>query len=246
MKFVDPTGHEGIDAETGGDYDYFTSTNFMTGNMFLDYSVMPLFNATNNFSGKMFNYVSNTLGYANRAESWLVTHTGGNEGDVDALNTMLMFAGVPGSQFGRLSSGLTSGTINVGEGLGIGARGALAEDAAANLRLSQGLEQWPSKFANGQGFDGVFVSRVDGTINNIFVNESKYSASGNLVLNQTNTMGKQMSPEWIDANINKLMVSQDPSLRATGLLLDSNRALITPTANVMNSSGITRWILLGR
>ena len=53
-----------------------------------------------------------------------------------------------------------------------------------------------------------------------------------------------MSPEWIDANIQKMMNSTNPSVMETGFLLDANRAIIRTKANVLNPQGVNRWNVL--
>jgi hypothetical protein len=72
------------------------------------------------------------------------------------------------------------------------------------------------------------------------ISESKFSSTGHASLSKTN-MGQQMSPEWIDANIQKMMYSSNPSVMKTGFFLDANRSLIRTKINVLNPQGVNRW-----
>jgi hypothetical protein len=123
-----------------------------------------------------------------------------------------------------------------------GAKGELAEAAARRTLGRAGYEELPARLARNNGFDGVFVKRsAVGEIEDIIIFESKFSVSGRASLTKTKTMGKQLSSEWIDANIQKMLNSADPAVRRTGMLLDTNRSLIRRKANVLDPAGVNRW-----
>lgn len=54
-------------------------------------------------------------------------------------------------------------------------------------------------------------------------------------------MGKQLSSEWIDANIGKMINNADLSVMESGLFLDVNRSMIRTKANVLYPQGINSW-----
>lgn len=123
-------------------------------------------------------------------------------------------------------------------------KGKLAEARAALTYKKAGYEELPARLPSNHGFDGVFVKKSpNGEVTEIIINESKFSSSGNVSLPTTN-MGKQMSPEWIDANIGKMMNSADPAIVETGMLLDANRHLIRAKMNVLDPAGNNVWTTL--
>ncbi|MFT3684728.1 MAG: hypothetical protein QM783_07315 [Phycisphaerales bacterium] len=106
-------------------------------------------------------------------------------------------------------------------------KGELAEREAAETMRRAGYTQLESKLARNNGFDGVWVKRnADGEITDIIITESKYSSTGTATLTNTKTMGQQMSAQWIDANIAKMLQSENASVRETGQLLLENRGMI--------------------
>jgi YD repeat-containing protein len=123
-------------------------------------------------------------------------------------------------------------------------KGVLGENRAALTFERAGYQQLPSKLPSNNGFDGVFVRKApDGSPIDIIINESKFSSTGRASLSNTN-MGKQMSPEWIDAKLRKMLVSDDPAVRATARLLRNNGELVRTKANVLDTSGTNRWNML--
>lgn len=141
------------------------------------------------------------------------------------------------SAWGQLRAADTSSMNRAEKGLLGEARGSLAFQRA-------GYEKLPSRLASNNGFDGVFVKKgPDGTVVDIIISESKFTSTGRASLANTK-MGKQMSPEWIDANIRKMMINDDPAVRATGRLLRNNSELIRTKANVLDPAGVNRWNVL--
>jgi hypothetical protein len=123
-------------------------------------------------------------------------------------------------------------------------KGALGEARGALTYQRAGYQQLPSKLASNNGFDGVFVKYgPGGSPIDIIINESKFSSTGRASLAKTN-MGKQMSPSWINENIQKMMNSTDPAVMETGYFLDANRAMIRTKANVLDPLGNNRWNVL--
>ena len=130
----------------------------------------------------------------------------------------------------------------VERGLGTAAKGELGESAAVRTLARAKYEKLTARLSSNTGFDGVFVSQGrGGIIEDIIVTESKYSSSGRASLSPTATKGKQLSSEWIDATIMSMLQSPDDAVRRTGRLLDANRSLIRPKANVLDASGFNRW-----
>lgn len=121
------------------------------------------------------------------------------------------------------------------------AKGDLAEARASLAYQRAGLSQLDSKLLSNNGFDGVFVRFDDiGNPTKIIINESKFSSSGYATLSDTTNMGKQLSEPWINGNINKMLRSDDVSVRATGQLLKANRDLIEIRTNLLTPDGINR------
>jgi hypothetical protein len=82
---------------------------------------------------------------------------------------------------------------------------------------------------------------ADGTIFDLVISESKYSANGDAYLPMTETIGRQMSTEWIDAKIQRMVNSEDAAVAQTGQLLRLNRAVISRKVNVLDKYGVNRW-----
>jgi len=82
---------------------------------------------------------------------------------------------------------------------------------------------------------------VSGNLTDIVITESKFSATGKLKLSDTKTMGRQLSTKWINANIQKMLDSPNPSTYQTGLLLKNNRTMIRIKAAVTNPQGVQRF-----
>lgn len=128
------------------------------------------------------------------------------------------------------------------EGMTIAVKGELGEAAAKRTLSRAGYEELPSKLSGNRGIDGVFVKRgSDGNISDIIISESKFSSSGRATLSNTKRMGRQLSDEWIDTNIQKMIRSSDPAVQQTGRLLRNYRSLIRKKANVLDSAGVNRW-----
>ena len=105
-----------------------------------------------------------------------------------------------------------------------------------------GYQQLPSKLPGNRGFDGVFVRRgTAGAIDDLVVVESKFAASGRASLPMTKTMGRQMSDQWIDSTVQRMLRAEDRSLRQTGRMLFDNQASIRRKANVLDATGVNRW-----
>jgi hypothetical protein len=124
-------------------------------------------------------------------------------------------------------------------------KGALGEARASLTNQRAGYAELEARLPSNNGFDGVFVKYdVDGiTPTDISINESKFTSTGRASLSNTN-MGRQMSPEWIDANIQKMRFSDNPAVVDTARLLRNNSELIRVKANVLNEQGLNRWNML--
>jgi hypothetical protein len=57
-------------------------------------------------------------------------------------------------------------------------------------------------------------------------------------------MGLQTSPSWINANIQKMLLSDDLAVRNTGKLLQENREMVRVKINVLDGQGVNRWHVL--
>lgn len=105
----------------------------------------------------------------------------------------------------------------------------------------------PARLSRNNGFDGVWTKyNSDGSIADIIISESKFTSTGKASLTNTKTMGRQLSPEWIDGNIQKMLNSTDPAVVETGLFLDANRSLIRTKANALDAAGTNRWNVINR
>jgi hypothetical protein len=121
------------------------------------------------------------------------------------------------------------------------AKGEIGEQAARKTLQRLGYELMKSKLPGNRGLDGVFVKRgALGEVLDIIIAESKYSSSGKALLNETKTMGKQMSDRWIRANIDKMLSSTDGAVRATGRLLDRYLAMVKRKVNIFDGT-LNRW-----
>jgi hypothetical protein len=122
--------------------------------------------------------------------------------------------------------------------------GALAEARASLVFQRAGYQELPAKLASNNGFDGVFVKHdVWGRPSDIIVNESKFTSTWNVSLSNTG-MGLQTSPSWINANIQKMLLSDDLAVRNTGKLLQENREMVRVKINVLDGQGVNRWHVL--
>ncbi|MCP5208462.1 MAG: hypothetical protein H7A01_14750 [Hahellaceae bacterium] len=123
-------------------------------------------------------------------------------------------------------------------------KGVLGETRASLVYQRAGYSELDARLPSNNGFDGVFVKYgSDGNPLDIIINESKFTATGKASLSNSN-MGRQMSPEWIDANIQKMMNSSNPSIMENGFFLDLNRSMIRPKINVVNPQGVNGWSVL--
>jgi hypothetical protein len=81
----------------------------------------------------------------------------------------------------------------------------------------------------------------DGSVASVDLVETKFSTSGNASLSNTQTMGQQMSDQWINANITKMLDSGNPELVQTANLIQNNRSLVTRQLNVVVPNGTSVW-----
>ena len=128
-----------------------------------------------------------------------------------------------------------------GRGFSTAQKGALGEARTSLTMRRAGFDELPARLPGNQGFDGIWVKRgADGGILDIVITESKYASSGKLRLTNTATMGRQLSPQWIDANIRRMLQQHMiHAVRASlGMLLQANRNrwLVGPKAAVINPS----------
>jgi len=114
-----------------------------------------------------------------------------------------------------------------------------------------GFQKLPSKVGPNNGFDGVYVKYgPNGEIVDLVINESKFSSATNAADDYTGkySLGKtvqgyiQMSTEWINMNIDKMLKSKDPKVVETGEVLDMNRAQIRKEINVVTPDGKNKTI----
>ena len=116
-----------------------------------------------------------------------------------------------------------------GRGFSTAQKGALGEARTSLTMRRAGFDELPARLPGNQGFDGIWVKRgADGGILDIVITESKYASSGKLRLTNTTTMGRQLSPQWINANIQRMVRSNDTAVRQAGRLLQQNRGLVSP------------------
>ena len=127
-------------------------------------------------------------------------------------------------------------------GLTAAEKGVLGEQRSMLVLQRAGYQEMPARLSSNNGLDGVFVKYdFSGNPIDIIITESKFSSSGRASLVKTITMGRQMSPEWIDANISKMMNSSDMMVMETGYFLDANKVLIRTKANILTPDGVNRW-----
>ncbi len=118
---------------------------------------------------------------------------------------------------------------------------------ANNLMFFSRYKQLPSKVGSNNGIDGVFVKYGNnGDVLDIILNESKYAKNGKLSLTTrkfANSEGKitQMSQEWFDINLGKMLDHKDGATRATARLIENNMDKVRRRANVLDEKGINRW-----
>ena len=62
----------------------------------------------------------------------------------------------------------------------------------------------------------------------------------------TNTKGRQLSKEWVDATIEEMLNSPDPDVVATARFLQQNYSKIRTKFNVLGPDGVNRWYLKRR
>ncbi|EGO62500.1 hypothetical protein, partial [Acetonema longum] len=118
-------------------------------------------------------------------------------------------------------------------------KGALGE-AAADLTLSRaGYTKLPSKVGANNGFDGVYIKYgPDGKVQDLIINESKFGTSQ---LGTTKGGAKQMDPNWIEMNIEKMLNSTDPAVRQTGKILNENIDMVRTKLNRLTPDGVNKW-----
>lgn len=104
-----------------------------------------------------------------------------------------------------------------------------------------GYMELEARLPSNNGFDGVFVKYdADGGVADIIITESKFSSSGKASVSKTD-MGRQMGAEWIDANIQKMMLDSNPAVQETGLFLDMYKSLIRTKGSITTPDGLNRW-----
>jgi RHS repeat-associated protein len=82
------------------------------------------------------------------------------------------------------------------------------------MENKRGYEKLPSHVEGNHGIDGVYVKRdANGNINDLVIGEAKF---GNSRLNKNTSMGPQMSKKWVEANIKKMMKSNNKATREAG------------------------------
>ncbi len=121
-------------------------------------------------------------------------------------------------------------------------KGAYGELRTSLTMRRAGFDELAARLSGNQGFDGVFVRHsASGSIADIVITESKFASDGKLRLDTTRGMGRQLSPQWIDGNIQRMLNSSDPAIVRTGMTLDANRSLIRAKAAVTNANGVQRF-----
>ena len=97
-------------------------------------------------------------------------------------------------------------------------KGQLVEDLMDDIMVNKkGYTKLPSKVEGNHGIDGVYVKYdKNGNIKELVIAEAKFGRSR---LGKT-SMGRQMSDQWIDGNINKMLRSDDVATRNAGRILD--------------------------
>ena len=141
----------------------------------------------------------------------------------------------------RLSGSLTKPQATI-ESFSNIVKGDLGEAAARRTLTRAGYNELPARLPGNQGFDGVYVRYAkNGAPIDLIITESKYSSTGRAYLTNTKTMGKQLSGQWVDANIEKLLDSNNSSLIETGRFLRKHKSLIRKKANVLDFREINRW-----
>lgn len=122
-----------------------------------------------------------------------------------------------------------------------GTKGDLAEWRAVRALTRAGYDELPARLPSNNGFDGVFVKRVEGKIVDIIITESKFAKSGYARLSDTKHMGRQLDRRWIDANIEKMRRGDDAAIKETAELLLKNRGLVRTKGNVLDAALTNRW-----
>lgn len=126
-------------------------------------------------------------------------------------------------------------------------KGQLAEEMADLVFERAGYEKLASKVGSNNGFDGVYVKYDKSgevneiVVNDLIINESKFSSSGKVKLGKTVTGFEQMDPDWIMMNIDKMLNSSDSAVRKTGQLLLDNLSKIRTKLNLMTPDGKNKW-----
>ena len=100
-------------------------------------------------------------------------------------------------------------------------KGTIGDAATARKMTGKGYKKLPSKINGNQGIDGIYVkNNLDGSVHEIIVVENKVDKSQ---LNRgTENRAPQMSEQWVENNIDKMLGSPDPETRKTAQLLREN------------------------
>jgi hypothetical protein len=123
-------------------------------------------------------------------------------------------------------------------------KGLLAEARTSYTMQRAGYTELPGRLPGNRGFDGIWVKYAADktTITEVVITESKYAQDGVFVLADTATMGKQMSNQWINANITKMQNAAAREVRDTGRILrdiwDNNRIILTKRGACLDPQGI--------
>ncbi|PHQ79003.1 MAG: hypothetical protein COB66_07725, partial [Coxiella sp. (in: Bacteria)] len=122
-------------------------------------------------------------------------------------------------------------------------KGNLGEDTSDEALLRVGYQRLPSKLPRNQGIDGVFIKySADGKPFDILIVESKFSSTGSYKLGDTKK-GRQLSTTWIYATLEKMVGSQDPTVRETARTIRRYipEKIVRVKLNMLNPKGINRW-----
>ena len=98
-------------------------------------------------------------------------------------------------------------------------KGDLGDVLTGKLLESSGYEELPSKVNKTQGIDGVYVRQNDeGRLTEVLIVENK--VDGGILAEG------QMTEEWINGNVEKMLVHSDERVRQTGQLVRENPSLV--------------------
>jgi YD repeat-containing protein len=151
------------------------------------------------------------------------------------------YGGLSAGVIGYILKAFTGPMSDAAEELTRSRKALAAEGRARETLLRAGYAELPARLPSDHGFDGVFVKSQNGQVVDIIITESKLSSTGRAYLTNTKTMGQQLSPQWIRANIDKMQASADPAIQQVGDFLHANFSLIRTKFNVMGPDMINHW-----